>query len=189
MLFFQKVHYSMWCVFPAGSFAWVHLSGTSNAELHQGITQQRLKMNAVPSFLPPSICKWICRSPALTDAWMNTINSQLSSLHPSPAVSGSLSTCKFSFYMVGTCVHWNAMWVSIRTEVKTLLVLGLTLKRRFKLKLRQLSWGRKQDTNTGQSIHHRCTQLFPNCVSHAFGCLNTITLKEMGLLPSQAPQT
>lgn len=62
--------------------------------------------------LLPDTCKGIFRSPALTDAQMNIINSQMSSLLPSSALPVSLFTCKCSSYEVETCGRWKAIWVS-----------------------------------------------------------------------------
>lgn len=84
----------------------------------------------------PDTSEWICSSPALADAHMNTMNCPLSSLLPSSALSASLSTCKRSFYVVETCAPWRAMWVSSKNRKETLAAPELTLRRWSKQKLR-----------------------------------------------------
>lgn len=106
----------------------------------------------------PDTRKWICSSPALADAQMNTRNCPLSSLLPSSALSASLPTCKRSFYVVETCAPWKAMWISSKNRKETLTAPGITLRRRSKQKI----W----------PVHdHRHSQLSQTPVSHAVGCL------------------
>lgn len=108
----------------------------------------------------PDTSKWICSSPALADAQMNTRNCPLSSLLPSSALSASLSACKRSFYVVETCAPWKAMWVFSKNRKETLTAPGITLRRRSKQKLRHpLACLRPQALSAFPDSHFPCCRV------------------------------